>query len=119
MIIEIITIWYCLPIDYFNDDGEKQYLSHEIAPNKMGVKIPLRILGTVWINLTLSYGDTLGDFRGLWSGYVVEQAQGNSNTAYTFDDDGMWDNNAYYYRNYIYMVLCTLLRRRSRVVYHL
>ena len=100
------TIWYCLPIDYFNDDGEDQYTPNETKPNKYGVKIPVKILGLVRINLALSYDNTHDAFGNIWIGNISE-SQGNHNQAAYFSDD-VW-LASYYYRNYIYMVLCAIL----------
>ena len=98
-VIEIIRIWHCLPIDYFNDEGGYQYMGiGEDHPNHNGVLIPLRILGTVWINLALSYNDTHAAFGSYWISNVISLAQGNSNTVYRFDTDKT--NSSYYYRNY-------------------
>ena len=47
-----LTLWYCLPMDYFNSN-EKKYNPWESEENKYGIKI----LDYVWMNLSISHND--------------------------------------------------------------
>ena len=105
MLVIIIEncIWHCLPIDYYNFDGQYQYAVESLSHCDY-VHMPLKILGTVWMNLALSYDDTFNAFmEEPIGGYKTYQ--GNSNTVF-YEWEEMGSLSYYYRNNFSYIWYC-------------